>query len=735
MGFLLTCTHSRIRSGIVSYKARLLPLFPIRFTGQTQFLLTIIFVGLSFGHLAAAQNAVKSEEYEVNSIEFIGNAAVSSSELLTLMSTRETPGFFSKFLYATIGELLGRKNEYFDPEVLGEDVQNLLTFYNNRGFWLARIDTQLAFDPGDACVDITLHIVEGSRSLIDTIIYKGTEQVPYPFQVELQEKQLLRSGDPYDRGLLDEEVNRVMYLLSNYGYPSAVLNQGQSRVERYASTNNIVVRLSFDLGRSYYFGDISIVQEVDSMDHDGLREDITDDIIFSQMDYNPGDIYSAAKRLSSERNLNRLGIFELAVINVKIPPAEDTTRLVPSIVAIRPKDKHELAPELLVSDENNSFNLGTGIAYTNRNFLGGARTFTTRLRFRTQTLHHFPDYFATNSNAVSTVDLTFEMLQPYIITNRIKGSWTFSLIINKQQPYRQEILRNKFGFTNRLTDYNNGFLDWTLEQVRLKRNTTYPESSADPVIQEQLRQLKEQENQVQFNSILSFTIQRDRSNDIFSPSQGYIHSGTVTESGLLPLLLKGAQPDLPFTQFYRISGMLRWYHDLSRRRLNIIAAKIKAGFEDKYGETRSNTARTIPQDHRFYAGGGGSVRGWNSRDLSATGDPRFGGNLAFEGSFELRTNLLQSVHDQILDKFWTVLFLDIGNVWGKPEDLQLKDVAIATGFGIRYETFFGPFRIDYGMRIYNPRGDASQRKWITEKRLFGETFLEGIIHFGIGHAF
>jgi outer membrane protein assembly factor BamA len=197
-------------------------------------------------------------------------------------------------------------------------------------------------------------------------------------------------------------------------------------------------------------------------------------------------------------------------------------------------------------------------------------------------------------------------------------------------------------------------------------------------------------------------------------------------------------PSLPISQFYRVILIGRWYTEAAPHRFSILAFKLKGGVEDKYGGARSDTNIVIPQTHRFYAGGGNSVRGWNSRDLIAGGTSPFaaqlGGNLALEGSVELRTNVLQSLRDGLFDKIWLVQFIDAGNVWGQMGDFQFRTVAIAAGLGIRYDTFFGPFRIDWGFRVYNPAEQDGQR-WITQRQLFGQTFKEAIFHFGIGNAF
>ncbi len=83
---------------------------------------------------------------------------------------------------------------------------------------------------------------------------------------------------------------------------------------------------------------------------------------------------------------------------------------------------------------------------------------------------------------------------------------------------------------------------------------------------------------------------------------------------------------------------------------------------------------------------------------------------------------------------WIVQFFDFGNLWPKVGDFRVRDIALAAGIGFRYDTFFGPFRIDWGFRIYDPAEPAG-RYWITQKRLLGQTFKEGVFHFGIGHAF
>jgi len=144
-------------------------------------------------------------------------------------------------------------------------------------------------------------------------------------------------------------------------------------------------------------------------------------------------------------------------------------------------------------------------------------------------------------------------------------------------------------------------------------------------------------------------------------------------------------------------------------------------------------------NRRFFAGGSGSLRGWKSRDLGAMpqNEIQFGGNFILEGSYEMRVNHFRGFGKLWfinLENLWMVYFLDAGNVWSDVITFKPRDIGIAAGFGIRYETVFGPFRIDFGFRVYDPK-EIPRTQWIVKKRFFGDVLKNGVLHFGLGHAF
>jgi translocation and assembly module TamA len=121
---------------------------------------------------------------------------------------------------------------------------------------------------------------------------------------------------------------------------------------------------------------------------------------------------------------------------------------------------------------------------------------------------------------------------------------------------------------------------------------------------------------------------------------------------------------------------------------------------------------SIPPDERFYAGGGGSVRGYGYRTLSPTEDGRVtGGRSLFEASAEARFRLTRTVG--------FVPFIDVGDAAaGSVPRVTGSGLGAGAGVGLRYLTAVGPIRLDLATPLIQRHGTSPVAVYISIGQAF-----------------
>jgi len=131
----------------------------------------------------------------------------------------------------------------------------------------------------------------------------------------------------------------------------------------------------------------------------------------------------------------------------------------------------------------------------------------------------------------------------------------------------------------------------------------------------------------------------------------------------------------------------------------------------KIGSIAGTGANDIPATERFYAGGGGSVRGFGYQEIGPyeNNDP-VGGRSLIETSLEYR--------HKFTDKIGAVAFVDAGNVSDNIMP-DVTDFSVGAGLGLRYHTNFGPLRLDIATPLNNDdRLDQNYQIYISIGQAF-----------------
>jgi len=195
--------------------------------------------------------------------------------------------------------------------------------------------------------------------------------------------------------------------------------------------------------------------------------------------------------------------------------------------------------------------------------------------------------------------------------------------------------------------------------------------------------------------------------------------------------------NVPFSQFVKFDVDYRFYFKI--RKLGKLVYRLAGG----YGKPLKNLT-SLPYEQSFFGGGPNSNRAWRARTLgpgsyaqpeNVTARYDKIGNVQIESNIEYRFHIFKS--------FYGAWFADAGNIWlsysdpTKPNgqfklDKFYKEIALGSGFGLRYDFSFFVIRLDAAIRIYDPQYVEGKR-WLLGTQTFKQTPV--YTNFGIGYPF
>jgi outer membrane protein assembly factor BamA len=237
--------------------------------------------------------------------------------------------------------------------------------------------------------------------------------------------------------------------------------------------------------------------------------------------------------------------------------------------------------------------------------------------------------------------------------------------------------------------------------------------------------------------LIAYTFTYNNSENYKDRNFSFFRSRLATSGNLTTLLTKSRDANnvktlfkIPIAQYVRADLEYKKFWDLVGE--NVLVFRTFLGVAIPYGNSS-----TIPFSRSYFIGGPNDLRAWKIYDLgpgsTKTGLEYNVGDLKFINSFEYRFNVINSING--------ALFVDAGNIWDISNSLittseaefkginSIKEIAIGSGFGIRYDLSFILLRLDLGFKTYEPylpKGD----KWFNNYN-----FANTVYNFGISYPF
>jgi outer membrane protein assembly complex protein YaeT len=592
----------------------------------------------------------------VRQITFKGNTQFSSGTLRKLMATKQRP------LLPPWG-----RGEPYNPPTLDADLLRLKKHYFDQGFLetSVRVD-ELQEDTEKQTVRIVIAIDEGSRTVVTAVALEGTIPPALPSAAALLEALPLRPKQPINKEDFDRSKALLLTRLQDAGYARA---QVIPRTEVDSEQHTATVTFTLDPESETVFGRIAIKGE----------QQVEEQAIRHQLTIREGQRTSAKDLNASADAIYSLGMFQAVTPRVLNPEAADEPLDVEFEVI-------ERKPHGLQFSVGYSTTEGfrTQAEWTHRNLFAGAQQLTLLMRLSTieqrgEVRLRLPYFLAERTAFTQTLFVRDEQEAGF------SGGGIIGVSGGAHPAFGLLSAGTESRVEHRFTETLSGVVGLNFSRNDFRKVNLAALTAAEQEIAQDNTLL------VQFAEV-----QHNTSDSLLNPTHGTVLRGRIDNS---------TTALISDVSFVKLVLEARHYLPLSQRLL--LATRLKLGGIEPYGGSTE-----VPFNVRFFAGGPGSVRGFELNRLgpvNADGDP-IGGMSLIDGSAELRFPLFGD--------FGAVLFVDFGNVFSSPFTYRLGDLRYAVGPGLRYNTPVGPIRLDVGI--------------IVDRRP-GENF--GHIEFSIGQAF
>ncbi|MGI8960047.1 MAG: BamA/TamA family outer membrane protein [Bryobacteraceae bacterium] len=562
------------------------------------------------------------------------------------------PAEFPRFPY-------GRYSDAY----LREDIQAIDNLYRSNGFRNVKVTSRTAdnFRGAQNHLAVFINIQEGAQWFVSGLSIEGVSANDLS---SLHSMVASLAGQPFSEMNIADDRDNVLNYLYDRGYLNATFDY---YVEPAEEADHVNVRYLLHEGPRKYVRDVLI---------SGLettRRKLVDDRIELTKD----EPLSLAKNTESQRRLYDLGIFARVNTAVQNPDGEEDEKYV-----------------LYDFDEARHYSMNVAVGAQIGRIGGGVTTldnpagtagFAPRFAFGISRIN-FLGLGETLGvqTAISTIEqraaLTYFI--PHFISNDRLNFTATGLVDNSNdiRTFTAHRLEGSLQLGQRLSRA------YTVQYRLVFRHVTL----SDVKIEQLLVPLLSQPETV---GLAEFSLIQDKRDD---PTDAHHGIYTTVNIGYAPKFL-GSQ-----TEFGR--GLFRnaTYHQLGR---DLVFAR-----STEFGViTRTGGRPGIPLAERIYSGGSTSIRAFpdfqaGPRDLT-TGFP-IGGNAMFINNTELRFPLYG-------ENLGGVLFHDAGNVYSalgdmsfrfRQENLQDFNYMVqSVGFGLRYRTPIGPFRVDLSISPDAPR--------------------------------
>jgi len=528
----------------------------------------------------------------------------------------------------------------FDEEKFKGDLDRLSSFYQQNGFLDVQVSQDIDYDEKTQKILIKIQVEEGKQYRTGHVYVKGVTVLP---ENEIWQRLNMLPGSVYSQQGMAEEVQTIRKFYSEHGYmdvrvlPDVNLNKETGKVD---------VTYQLTEGDLYFIDKVMIRGNTKTKDI----------VIRRELRVRPGEKYDGVAVERSKQRLENLGYFE--EITYDTEPSSVANR---KDIVFRVKEKR-----------TGELSFGAGISSIDQ-FIGFAE-----IAQRNFDLLNWPRFTGGGQNVSLrgrfgsiTRDFGFSFEEPYLFNKPISAGLDLYDIRNENRnvDFKEQRLGAGVTFSRAFMEFLRAGFGYKMENVNLF--DVESDASNDVKMFEGDRWL----------SRLKLFFNCDKRDNVMNPTKGWM----AGISGELIGTFLGGSEDYYITQ---VNATKYW---------SFLEGKHVIEFQNRFGVSGELGSDIVPPFDRFFAGGLGTVRGYNYRRVGPIeGGDAIGGQTMYIANLEYTFPL-----PYIGDIVKAATFIDVGNLNRDTFSFGFDDFAVSIGPGVKVKTPIGPLALYYGFPIMN----------------------------------
>ena len=728
-------------------------------------------------HFASTQTEVDAALATAPNGALFGSSSIRSPFPIGLWVWNEFTGkenAFAKWMIKSFGSNPVLMS-WVNPELRAQVAREVLRAH---GYFRGKVDYEIVKQRNPKKAKIGYDVNMGHLFTIDSLKYVGFPPVADSLIASTASEAKIKNGDAFDISTLDAERSRISNLFRNNGFfyyqpsyasyladtvsaPGKVLLRFQEadNVPEMAKRRWHIGNIDIDMRKQYSDTLLDTISRRQLTVHfNGKRPPIRTGVVLSNMRIHPGSLYSYLDYQESANRLAASGLFSLVDFN--FTPRDttglaDTLDLHLNLLFDKPYDFY--VQTNLTGKTNNRIGPGIVIGLTKRNAFRGGEKLDINLKgsYEWQTGHQADGTSSKLNSYEYGIDASLQfprLVMPFAsavrrhLWNRFRRTRFYSTPTTTLK-FSSDIIRRSNYFTRHIVSG-----EWTYE-LQTSPTSRHQYSPLIFSYEYMRRSSVAFDSVLQANPYLYYTMR-----DQFIPRMQYVYTytspstkrnplwwqTTVSEAGnILSLGYMAAGKkwnekgkdmfNNPYAQFFKIETELVKTWRVTDH--SSLVGHVDAGLIWTYGNSKE-----APYSEQFYVGGANSIRAFTVRSIGPGSyhDPASAATYYLDQTGDMKFLANLEYRPRLFGNLYGAVFLDAGNVWKMKNDEvrdgakfrmknALKEMALGTGIGLRYDMDFLVIRLDWGVGLHLPYKSGFYN--------VGKFKDSQSIHFAVGYPF